>query len=121
MLILTLIFGVRINEAARWITIPGTGFRIQTSDIAKVSLVIYLARMLSRHQHDLKDFKLTTRIFIVPIAIICALILPENLSTSLLIFGICMIILFIGAAKPVSSRALRAPPKLVFKVETSME
>lgn len=96
LLILTLIVGVRINEAARWITIPGTGFRIQTSDIAKVSLVIYLARMLSRHQHDLKDFKLTTRIFIVPIAIICALILPENLSTSLLIFGICMIILFIG-------------------------
>lgn len=96
LLILTLIFGVRINEAARWITIPGTGFRIQTSDLAKVSLVIYIARMLARHQHDLKDFKLTTRIFIVPIAIVCALILPENLSTALLIFGICMIILFIG-------------------------
>jgi len=96
LLILTLIFGVRINEAARWITIPGTGFRIQTSDVAKVSLVIYMARMLSRHQHELRDFKLTTRIFIVPITIVCALILPENLSTALLIFGICMLILFIG-------------------------
>ncbi len=96
LLILTLIFGVRINEAARWITIPGTGFRIQTSDIAKVSLVIYMARILSRHQHQLKDFKLMTRIFIVPIAIVCALILPENLSTALLIFGICMLILFVG-------------------------
>ncbi len=96
LLILTLIFGVRINEAARWITIPGTGFRIQTSDIAKVSLVIYMARLLSRHQHELNDFKLLTRVFIVPIAIVCALILPENLSTALLIFGICMLILFIG-------------------------
>lgn len=96
LLILTLIFGVSINEAARWITIPGTGFRIQTSDIAKVSLVIYMARLLSRHQHQLKDFKLITRIFIVPIAIVCALILPENLSTALLIFGICMLILFVG-------------------------
>jgi cell division protein FtsW len=96
LLILTLIFGVRINEAARWITIPGTGFRIQTSDIAKVSLVIYMARLLSKHQHELKDFKLMTRIFIVPIAIVCALILPENLSTALLIFGICMLILFVG-------------------------
>ena len=104
LLILTLIFGVRINEAARWITIPGTGFRIQTSDVAKVSLVIYMARLLSRHQHDLKDFKLTTRLFIVPIAIVCALILPENLSTALLIFGICMIILFIG----------RVPLKFIF-------
>jgi len=96
LLILTLIFGVRINEAARWITIPGTGFRIQTSDVAKVSLVIYMARMLSRHQHELRDFKLTTRIFIVPITIVCALILPENLSTALLIFVIYMLILFIG-------------------------
>jgi cell division protein FtsW len=55
-----------------------------------------MARLLSRHQHQLKDFKLMTRIFIVPIAIVCALILPENLSTALLIFGICMLILFVG-------------------------
>lgn len=96
LLILTLIFGVRINEAVRSITLPGTGFRIQTSDLAKVALVIYFARMLSIHQHNLKDFKLVTRIFLLPLAIVAALILPENLSTALLIFGICMIILFIG-------------------------
>lgn len=104
LLILTLIIGVRVNEAARSLIIPGTDFRIQTSDVAKVSLVIYLARMLSRQLHDLNDFKLTTRVFIVPIGIICALILPQNLSTALLIFGICMIILFIG----------RVPLKFIF-------
>ncbi len=104
LLILTLIIGVRVNEAARSLIIPGTDFRIQTSDVAKVSLVIYLARMLSRQLHDLNDFKLTTRVFIVPIGIICALILPQNLSTAILIFGICMIILFIG----------RVPLKFIF-------
>ncbi len=104
LLILTLIIGVRVNEAARSLIIPGTDFRIQTSDVAKVSLVIYLARMLSRQLHDLNDFKLTTRVFIVPIGIICALILPQNLSTALLIFGICMIILFVG----------RVPLKFIF-------
>lgn len=96
LLILTLIFPVRINEASRWIMIPGTGFMIQTSDLAKVALIIYLARMLSQNQHNLKDFKLMTRIMIVPVAIVCALIMPENLSTAVMIFGMTLLIMFIG-------------------------
>jgi cell division protein FtsW len=96
LLILTLFFGVRINEATRWIEIPGTGFRLQTSDLAKVALVIYLSRVLAKYQNELNDFSLVTRILIVPIAIVCALIMSENLSTAVMIFGICMIIMFIG-------------------------
>ncbi len=96
LLIVTLIFPVRINEASRWIMIPGTGFMIQTSDLAKVALIIYLARMLSQNQHNLKDFKLMTRIMIVPVAIVCALIMPENLSTAVMIFGMALLIMFIG-------------------------
>lgn len=96
LLIITLLFPVRINEASRWIMIPGTGFMIQTSDLAKVALVIYLARMLSQNQGNLHDFKLMTRIMIVPVAIVCALIMPENLSTAVMIFGMSLIIMFIG-------------------------
>jgi cell division protein FtsW len=96
LLVLTLFIGVRVNEATRWIVIPGTGFRLQTSDLAKVALVIYLARALAQYQHELDNFMLVTKVFMVPIAIVCGLILSENLSTSLMIFGISMIILFIG-------------------------
>ncbi|MEA1885622.1 MAG: FtsW/RodA/SpoVE family cell cycle protein [Bacteroidota bacterium] len=96
LLVLTLVFPVRINEASRWIMIPGTGFMIQTSDLAKVALIIYLARMLSQNQHHLKDFKLMTRIMIVPVAIVCILIMPENLSTAVLIFGMALLIMFFG-------------------------
>jgi cell division protein FtsW len=96
LLILTLFVGVRINEATRWLEIPGTGFRFQTSDLAKVALVIYLARVLAKYQNELTDFRLVSRVFMVPVAIVCALILSENLSSSLMIFGICMIIMFIG-------------------------
>jgi cell division protein FtsW len=85
-----------VNEATRWIVIPGTGFRLQTSDVAKVALVIYLARTLAKYQNELNNFMLVTKYFMVPIAIICGLIMPENLSTAMMIFGICMIILFIG-------------------------
>ena len=96
LLVLTLAIGVRINEATRWIEIPGTGFRLQTSDVAKVALVIYLARTLAQYQNELKDFMLITKYFMLPIAVVCGLILSENLSTSLMIFGMCLIILFIG-------------------------
>lgn len=96
LLVLTLFIGVRINEATRWIVIPGTGFRLQTSDVAKVALVVYLARALSQYQNDLKSFMVVTKYIMLPVAIVCGLILSENLSTALMIFGICIIILFIG-------------------------
>lgn len=96
LLILTLLFGSRVNEATRWLVIPGTGFKLQTSDVAKVALVIYLARTLSKYQDELHNFLLVTKLFMIPIAVICVLIMPENLSTAMMIFGVCLLILFIG-------------------------
>ena len=96
LLILTFAFGSRINEATRWLVIPGTGFRLQTSDIAKVALVIYLARSLAKYQKELNNFMMVTKYLMIPVAIICGLIMPENLSTAVMIFGISLIIMFIG-------------------------
>ncbi len=96
LLILTFLIGSRINEATRWIEIPGTGFRLQTSDVAKVALVIYLASAISRYQNMLHDFMLVTKFIMLPVAIVCGLIMPENLSTAMMIFGISIMIMFIG-------------------------
>jgi cell division protein FtsW len=96
LLVLTFFFGARVNEASRALVIPGTGFRIQTSDIAKVALVLYLARTLAKYQGKLDNFMLVTKYLLVPVGIVCGLILPENLSTALMIFAISIIILFIG-------------------------
>lgn len=96
LLVLTFVFGSRVNEATRWLEIPGTGFRLQTSDVAKVALVIYLARAMARYQDKLTSFSLVTKYLMAPVAVICCLILPENLSTAVMIFGISMIILFVG-------------------------
>ncbi len=92
----TLVAGVSINEATRWLEIPFIGLKLQTSDIAKVALVIYLARGLTIYQHELKNFRTVTTRLVVPVAIVCMLIMPENLSTAVMIFMISMIILFIG-------------------------
>ncbi len=92
----TLVAGVSINEATRWLAIPGTGIRLQTSDLAKVALVIFLARGLTVYQHELKNFRVVTMRLVLPVVLVCALIMPENLSTAVMIFMISMIILFIG-------------------------
>lgn len=96
LLVLTLVFGSRVNEATRWLEIPGTGFRLQTSDIAKVALVIYLARSLAKYQKELNNFMLVSKYMMIPVAVICGLIMPDNLSTAVMIFGISILILFIG-------------------------
>lgn len=96
LLAVTLVAGVRINEASRWLEIPVIGLRLQTSDLAKVALVIYLARGLTVYQHELQSFRTVTIKLLLPVAVVCLLIMSENLSTALMIFMISMIILFIG-------------------------
>ena len=58
LLIITLFLGTSINQATRWLTLPGLGFTIQTSDFAKLALIMYLARLLSQKQNEIKDLKL---------------------------------------------------------------
>jgi len=95
LLALTFVIGSRVNEAMRSIPIPGLG-RLQTSDVAKVALVLYLARSLAKYQKELNNFMLVSKYFILPVGIICGLIMPENLSTAVMVFGMSMIIMFIG-------------------------
>ncbi len=96
LLVLTLAFGSRLNEATRWLVIPGTGFRLQTSDVAKVAIVLYLARSLAKYQNELNNFSLVSKYFILPVAVVSGLILPENLSTAVMVFGFSIVIMFIG-------------------------
>ncbi len=96
LLLYTLLFGVELNAGSRWIKLPVINMTFQTSDLAKLSLFMYLSRMLSRKQNVIKDFKKGFLPLIIPVAIICLLIAPANLSTSMLIGGTSLILLFIG-------------------------
>ena len=100
LLVLTLIMGTTINEASRWLTLPGLGFTIQTSDFAKLSLIMYLARLLSRNQNEVKDTRDSFLKMLVPILLVCSLIMPANLSTSLILFATCIVLMFIGRVRP---------------------
>jgi cell division protein FtsW len=96
LLIYTLFFGANINDARRWIQIPFTGLTFQTSDFAKLALVIYVARSISAKQDYIKDWKSAFIPIIVPVLIVCGLIAPADLSTAVLLFFTCLMMMFVG-------------------------
>jgi cell division protein FtsW len=95
-LALTLVTGPSINEARRWLTLPGTGFTIQPSDFAKIAIIMYVARVLSLQQDHLHEFRGAYLQIMVPLVIVCGLILPANLSTSAILFVTAMTLMFVG-------------------------
>ena len=98
LLIYTLFFGVRMNEGSRWIRLPIINMTMQTSDLAKLALFMYVSRQISKRQNIIKDFKQGYLPMIIPVGIVCALIAPANLSTALLLGASCLLLFFIGRA-----------------------
>src|SRR5438874_292609 len=99
LLVYTLFFGLNMNEGSRWIRLPIIGMNLQTSELAKLALFMYLARLISKKQDVIKDFKKGYLPLIAPVGLICILIAPANLSTALLLGASCMLLLFIGRAR----------------------
>ncbi len=96
LLVVTLIFGEDINRASRWLEIPLIGMSFQPSDFAKLALIMYVARVLSQEQENIQDFYRAFLPIIIPVGVVCLLIMPENLSTSLILFATCVILMFTG-------------------------
>ncbi|MEI6020629.1 MAG: FtsW/RodA/SpoVE family cell cycle protein [Bacteroidota bacterium] len=96
LLVYTLLKGVSAGEASRWIEIPGLGLTFQSSDIAKLMLLIYCARIIALKGKELIDFKSVFKHLLVPIGLVCILILPANFSTAAILFFNCLLLLFVG-------------------------
>lgn len=93
LLVFTYFFGSRINGASRSIM----GF--QTSELAKIVLIIYLAKYIVLWNEKDYTFKDLIVPIILPISIIVGPIFPENLSTAAMLFLVCVVMLFIGQIK----------------------
>lgn len=92
LLVVTLFFGTDVNGAQRAL---GAGiFSFQPSELAKISLIGVIAFFLSKMKPENEDW--IFKVLIISISITCLLIAPENLSTALLLFGVCFLMLFIG-------------------------
>jgi len=95
----TLIQDLAVNEAARWFEVPGIGVKFQTSDFAKLVLIMFVARYLSRNQSEIENFKTGFLPVILWIGLICGLILPANFSTAAILFVTTIILLYIGRVR----------------------
>ncbi len=83
-------------NASRWVQIPVVGFTFQSSGLASLVLMLYLARFLSKSQGQIKTLKQMWLPILLPIGIICGLILPANFSTTAIVFVMSMLLLFVG-------------------------
>ena len=99
LLLLTLVFGSNINQATRSLKLPVIGMTIQTFDFAKLAIIMFIARMLSLHQGDVSNNLNTFLRMLGPVILICGLIMPANLSTALILFTACYVLMFIGRVR----------------------
>jgi cell division protein FtsW len=98
LLFITLFFGLNLNEAKRVLPLP-FGLTFQTSDLAKVTLIVYLARMLTKKQDQIHDFKSAFIPIIIPVLLVTGLIFWENFSTAAILFTTSLVLIFIGRVK----------------------
>jgi cell division protein FtsW len=98
LLVVTMLQGTTIDgaNASRWIQIPIVGMSFQTSTLAAVVLMVYVARYLSKIQEKQVSFKETILPLWTPVFLILILILPANFSTTAIMFVMVMMLTFIG-------------------------
>lgn len=96
LLLYTLIFGANVNDASRWVTIPIINQTFQTSDLAKLALITFLARTLTKKQENIKDVKDAFLPIMGSVCVVFVLIALANLSTALMLFGVSILLLIIG-------------------------
>ena len=105
LLLFTFFFGTRVNDAGRWIRIPFVGLTFQSSDFAKLALILTVSRLLVKKKDLLDNWKEGFWPLMIPIFVICGLIVKDNFSTAAILFVICMTILFV-AKVPIGKLAL---------------
>ncbi len=98
LLLITLTEGETIAgaNASRWIRIPFVGVTFQTSTLASVVLLTYVARYLSKIKDKVITFKESLLPLWLPVFLVLGLILPANFSTTAIIFSMVMIVVFLG-------------------------
>ena len=121
---LTFFVGVDLNDASRWLRIPGTGYTFQPSDFLRVTMVMVLAKALAKRQMTIANSRLLPVIAIpyssltekqkrknreifhdntvpllLPVILACGLIFFSSLSTTMMVFATAMVMLYVGRVK----------------------
>jgi cell division protein FtsW len=95
LLVLVLFVGRNVNGASRWI---GLGqFQLQPSELAKLAILLYVGDLLARRAHRIDQTQLSVRPVMVVFLLVAALVMAQpNLGTTILIFSIVFVMLFVA-------------------------
>jgi cell division protein FtsW len=114
LLVFTMFFGTKVNEAGRWVKIPFVGLTFQSSDFAKLALIIYVSRLLYKKRENLNSWKEGFFPVMLPIIVICGLIVKDNFSTAAILFMISFTLLFVGRVPIIKLTSVIAGGVLLF-------
>ena len=97
LLVYTLCFGNTYNHAQRVISLGF--FTFQTSDLAKIATVGFLARLITLQRDNLDSFKKVAINIMLPVFLVVGLIFSQNFSTAAMLFLTCLVMMFLGRIK----------------------
>lgn len=93
----TFVMGIASHGSSRWISL--FGIRFQPSELVKISVIIMLAKLLTRYSREINEWRVAL-LCVGPWAFVPALVIAtSNLSTAIIIMGIAMVMLFVASRK----------------------
>ncbi len=96
LLAITAVSGVSLNQASRWLTVPVVGISFQPSELAKLALMFYIAKVLAQYQANDRTADEAFKPIMIHVAIVCGLIFKDDFSTAALIGFTSWIVMMIG-------------------------
>ena len=99
LLVATLLFGVEVNGARRWLAVPGTGFRFQPVEAVKLCTVLAVALIAARPdgRAGIGDRRTLAALAVAAPPILLLLAQPD-LGNAILLAGIVALVLFVAGA-----------------------
>jgi len=96
LLLITWRYGIKVNEASRWLTIPIINRAFQPSDLAQLALIVRIASILAKNQAHIADINKVLIPILAWCGTICGLIALTNLSGAILLFFTCILLMYFG-------------------------
>lgn len=96
LLLVTWQYGLKLNEASRWLNIPFINQSFQPSDLSQLALIIRISHMLAKQQKKITCFRSACLPMLAWSGLISGLIALTNFSSAILLFSTCLVLMFIG-------------------------
>ncbi len=93
----TLVSGIEVNGATRWLEIPGLGLRFQPGELAKCATLLAIATLLSK-KDDRREISTRRSIQAAGMAVLptALLVLQPDLGNAVVLIALCALMLFVA-------------------------